>query len=134
GGAAVHGRLHFNAWLLFAIVFLWQYPHFMAIAWMYRDDYDRAGYRVLPEAEARWPFVAWYTRSSLIALLSVSVFPVVRNASPVYGLAAAALGGWFLYVGRQFLPQQSAKAARHLLVVSIVYLPALLVLLALFSA
>ena len=55
GWAAARGHLDPEAWMLYAIVFLWQFPHFMAIAWMYRDDYDRAGYLVLPHGQARMP-------------------------------------------------------------------------------
>src|SRR5580693_582656 len=61
GWAAASGRLDGNAWLLFAIVFLWQFPHFMAIAWMYREDYARAGYVVLPAGKSKDRFVAWQT-------------------------------------------------------------------------
>src|SRR5205823_3217217 len=57
GWAAASGQLNVEAWILYAIVFLWQFPHFMAIAWMYREDYDRAGYLVLPRGNARVPFV-----------------------------------------------------------------------------
>src|SRR4029077_13776368 len=55
GWAAASGRLSSEAWTLYAILFLWQFPHFMAIAWMYREDYDRAGYLVLPKGNARVP-------------------------------------------------------------------------------
>jgi protoheme IX farnesyltransferase len=133
GAAAARGRLDAGAWVLFAIVFLWQFPHVMAIAWMYRDDYDRAGYLVLPRPAARHRFVAWHTCAPLIALLPISLLPVLQNSSASYGIAAAALSGWFLYAGRQFVLRQSAAAARGLLFASIVYLPALLVLLMLLT-
>src|SRR6202007_3016482 len=57
GWAAASGRLNTEAWTLYAILFLWQFPHFMAIAWMYREDYDRAGYLVLPQGKTRVPSV-----------------------------------------------------------------------------
>src|SRR6185503_14228235 len=57
GWAAASGRLNIEAWTLYAILFLWQFPHFMAIAWMYREDYDRAGYLVLPKGKTKIPFL-----------------------------------------------------------------------------
>jgi len=133
GAAAASGRLGARAWALFAIVFLWQFPHFMAIAWMYRDDYDRAGYVVLPRPAARVRFIAWQTRAPLIALLPIGLLPVLGNSSAAYGVAAAALTGWFFCAGTQFVRRQSAAAARHLLVTSIVYLPAFLLLVIIFT-
>jgi protoheme IX farnesyltransferase len=133
GAAAASGHLDASAWVLFAIVFLWQFPHFMAIAWMYRDDYDRAGYRVLPRPEARTSFVKWQTLATLVALLAVSLIPALVHSRAPYGIGAAALSVWFLYVGAQFVSRQSAAAARRLLMASIVYLPALLLLLFLFT-
>jgi protoheme IX farnesyltransferase len=67
GWAAASGRLNIEAGILYAMLFLWQFPHFMAIAWMYREDYDRAGYLVLPKGNARVPFMIWklYCRSLL---------------------------------------------------------------------
>jgi len=115
-------------------VFLWQFPHFMAIAWMYRDDYDRAGYVMLPVGAARNRFVAWQTLAALLALLPVSLLPLLNSSSKSYGVAAAAVSGWFLYCGTQFVRHQSAATARRLLLASIAYLPALLVLLILFNA
>ena len=134
GGAAASGRLDVSAWLLFAIVFLWQFPHVMAIAWMYRDDYDRAGYMVLPHSEARVRFVAWHTSVALAALLVASLLPVLDNRSPSYAVIAAVLTGWFTYAGAKFVIRRSSASARHLLMASIVYLPALLLLLNFFAA
>src|ERR1700761_1878417 len=68
GWAAASGRLNKEAWLFYAIVFLWQFPHFMAIAWMYREDYDRAGYRMLPKKQGRVALVILQTIAPLLAL------------------------------------------------------------------
>src|SRR6266581_8495425 len=68
GWAGASGRLSIEAGILYAIVFLWQFPHFMAIAWMYREDYDRAGYLVLPKGNMRIPFVTLQTLLPLLAL------------------------------------------------------------------
>src|SRR6266446_5918919 len=73
GWAAASGRLNSEAWTLYAILFLWQFPHFMAIAWMYREDYDRAGYLVLPKGNARVPFMTLETLLPLLALVAVSM-------------------------------------------------------------
>jgi heme o synthase len=133
GAAAARGGLDLTAWILFTIVFLWQFPHFMAIAWMYRDDYDRAGYVVLPRPAARARFIAWQTLAPLMALLPVTLVPILYNSSAAYGAAAAALSLWFTYAGAQFVRRPSAAAARRLLLTSIVYLPALLLLLIIFT-
>src|SRR6266404_2191970 len=68
GWAAAAGKLSFEAWILYAMLFLWQFPHFMAIAWMYRQDYDRAGYFVLPHGRARSRFVTLQTILPLLVL------------------------------------------------------------------
>src|SRR6266850_305480 len=73
GWAAASGRLNIEAWTLYATLFLWQFPHFMAIAWMYREDYDRAGYLVLPKDKARVPFVTLETLLPLLALVAISM-------------------------------------------------------------
>jgi heme o synthase len=130
GWAAARGRLDREALVLFAIVFLWQFPHFMAIAWMYRDDYDRAGYAVLPHGHARVPFVVWQTTVPLVALVLASLLPVVMgSAGLLYGIGALCLDGAFLYNGAQFAFQRTGSSARRLLLASIVYLPLLFLLL-----
>lgn len=132
GWAAVRGCLDGNAWLLFGIVFLWQFPHFMAIAWMYREDYARAGYLVLPSGKSKDRFVAWQTLLPSSALLAVALVPAIRSESGiVYFAGALALGSVFLYYSARFAFQMTAFSARRLLFASILYLPVLLALLAL---
>jgi heme o synthase len=128
GWAGASSRLSIEAWILYAIVFLWQFPHFMAIAWMYREDYDRAGYLVLPKGNARIPSVTLETLLPLLALLAISIvqFPT-QHAAIVY-CAGALLGFGFLYFGVEFVLQRSRAAARRLLAASIVYLPLLFAL------
>jgi len=129
GWAAARGHLDPEAWVLFSIVFLWQFPHFMSIAWMYRDDYDRAGYLVLPGGRTRVLFVAAQILLPLAGLLPVSLLPV-RAGEPgtFYAICALVLTLGFLYFGARFAFQRSGSAARRLLTASIIYLPALLVL------
>jgi len=132
GWAAVCGRLDGNAWLLFAIVFLWQFPHFMAIAWMYREDYARAGYVVLPVGQSKDRLVAWQTLLPSLALLEVALVPAIRGASGiVYFAGALVFGGVFLCYSAHFAFQMSTVSARRLLLASILYLPLLLAFLAL---
>lgn len=132
GWAAAGGRLTADAWLLFAIVFLWQFPHFMSIAWMYREDYWRAGYVVLPAGQLKNTFVAWLCLLPASGLFAVSLVPTLRGHSGiVYFAGALVLGGFFLYHSTRFALQRSTVRARRLLFASIVYLPALFALLAL---
>jgi protoheme IX farnesyltransferase len=129
GWAAARGRLDPEAWVLFFIVFLWQFPHFMSIAWMYRDDYARAGYLVLPGHRTRQRFAIVQTLLPLAGLLTVSLLPVrAGEPSALYSAGAVVLGVGFLYVGAQFAVRVSRSAARRLLMASIIYLPALLAL------
>src|SRR5579864_698147 len=79
GWAGASGRLSIEAGILYAIVFLWQFPHFMAIAWMYREDYDRAGYLVLPNAERRNSWMAWQSVLPAFALVPLSVAPMLMR-------------------------------------------------------
>ena len=132
GWGAACGHLNGDAWLLFAIVFLWQFPHFMAIAWMYREDYARAGYVLLPTGKSKDHFVAWQTSLPCLALLAVALGPAIRGESGIVYLAGALLlGGVFLCYSARFAFQMSTVSARRLLLASILYLPALFALLVL---
>ena len=128
GWAAASGKLNMEAWLLYAIVFLWQFPHFMAIAWMYREDYDRAGYKMLPTGRARVAFVILQTMLPLFVLLPISIVQLpARPAGTLYWVGQL-LGLGFLSFGLDFVHQRSRGAARRLLAASIVYLPLLFLL------
>jgi protoheme IX farnesyltransferase len=132
GWAAARGRLDPAAWVLFAIVFLCQFPHFMSIAWMYREDYARAGYLVLPSDESRDRFVIWQTVVASLALLLVGLIPTITRISGfVYFGEALAIGAIFLYYSARFAAHRTNVAARQLLLVSILYLPAVFALLVL---
>ncbi|HTC46348.1 MAG TPA: heme o synthase [Candidatus Aquilonibacter sp.] len=125
GWAAASGRLNVEAGILYAMLFLWQFPHFMAIAWMYREDYDRAGYFVLPKGNARVPFVMLETLLPLLALVSISIMQSPTRHSLIFYCVAVLLGEGFLYCGLDFVVQRSRVSARRLLTASIVYLPLL---------
>jgi len=132
GWAAASGKVSFEAWTLYAVLFLWQFPHFMAIAWMYREDYDRAGYLVLPhDPRARAGFVNWQTLLPLSALVPLSLLPALAGASRSFSIGALLLSLGFLYYGAQFAVNKSGSAARRLLAASIIYLPLLFVLIVL---
>jgi protoheme IX farnesyltransferase len=112
-----------KAWLLYTVLFLWQFPHFMAIAWMYREDYARAGYLVLPTRNQR-TFLAWLTVPPSFALLIASLATVAANGGGVlYFSATVTLGSGLFYYATQQVPLRSRIAARELLKTSIVYLP-----------
>jgi len=130
GWAAARGRLDPPAWVLFAIVFLWQFPHFMSIAWMYREDYGRAGYLVLPASKLREHFVAWQSLLPTLGLLAI-VSGVSGQSGIVYFAGAFVVGAFFLYYSARFALQRSVASARQLLFASILYLPVVFALLAL---
>src|ERR1700688_3091047 len=130
GWAAARGQLNAEAWVLYAMIFLWQFPHFMAIAWMYREDYARAGYLVLPLDERRDRYVVWQSLGVSLALVSLSLFPtIIGESGLVYSVGALILGLIFFYYSVRLAFHRSNLAARHLLAASIVYLPAVFILL-----
>ena len=132
GFAAAAGTLTAEAWVLYAILFLWQFPHFYAIAWMYREDYARAGIRMLPVVEPDGASTARRMVLFSLVLLPVSLLPkYTAMAGNVYLFGAAALGAVFVFAAMRALFNRSDLRARQVLLASIVYLPALYGLLAL---
>jgi protoheme IX farnesyltransferase len=127
GWAAASGHLSFGAWVLYSVLFLWQFPHFMSIAWMYREDYARASYLVLPHDEHNSVrFVNWQTLLPLLLLAPVSLLPALTSkGSAAYSIGAVLLCAGFLYYGARFALRKSNSSARQLLSVSIIYLPSL---------
>jgi heme o synthase len=130
GWAAATGQLGVEAWAMFLIVFLWQFPHFLAIAWIYRDDYARAGYRMLPTVDPRGAITGRQAAGHALALIPAGLLPtVVGMAGGFYFAGALALGFTYLFYAVRFWSQVSDLTARHLLRASFVYLPAILMLL-----
>jgi protoheme IX farnesyltransferase len=124
GYAASHGSLTPEAWTLFAILFIWQFPHFLAIAWMYREDYARAGIRMLPVVEPDGMSTGRQIILYASTLIPVSLFPVLLGMSgKVYLVGALILGGWFLYTGVRVAFDLTNIRARRVLLASIIYLP-----------
>jgi heme o synthase len=129
GWAGATGSLSSGAWALYAVLFLWQFPHFMAIAWLYRDDYERAGYCVLPHAERRNAYVNWMTIVPLIVLIALSIAPSLSgNIGTAYKCGSLLPGIVFLYYGCVFALHKANLHARRLLLTSVVYLPVLFTL------
>ena len=124
GYAAAAGTVSKEACVLGAILFLWQFPHFYSIAWMYRDDYARAGIRMLPVVEPDGRSTARQIVVYGMALIPVSLTPALMGMSGiVYGVGALVLGLWFLYSGVRVALERSMLRARHVLLASVLYLP-----------
>ncbi len=127
GWSAVTGRLEPGAWLLFALLFLWQLPHFLAIAWLCRDDYARAGFPMLPVLHPDGRSTARQMVLYSAALLPVSLGPTTLGLAGIpYFVGALALGLAFLVFCWQFGRSFSERAARRVLLASVAYLPAVL--------
>jgi protoheme IX farnesyltransferase len=124
GYAAASGTLTAEAWVLFAILFLWQFPHFLAIAWMYREDYARAGILMLPVVEPDGERTARQIVLYSMALVPVSVIPSMLGMSgKFYFLGALLMSLIFLYSGVRVAFDRTIARARRVLLVSVIYLP-----------
>jgi protoheme IX farnesyltransferase len=135
GWAAARGSIDGGASLVFAILFLWQIPHFLAIAWIYRDDYARGGLPMLPVIDAEGRMTGRQAVAHTLALLVVSLAPTGAGmAGRVYLVGALALGLAFLAVAVRAAVLRSLPAARALFLASLVYLTALFALLLLDKA
>jgi protoheme IX farnesyltransferase len=132
GWAAAREDVSMGAWVLFAVMFLWQMPHFLAIGWMYREDYERAGFAMLPVVDPEGSATGRQAMAQTMALVVASLMPAwIGMASPVYYFAAAILGAAFLAFGIAFMARRTRARARGLFLASIAYLPILLATLAL---
>lgn len=126
GWAGASATINRQAWFLFAILFLWQFPHFLAIALMYRDDYSRAGYRMLPafDQDAR------FTRAEIVGfsvlLVLVTMLPLVDRAGLLYGAGMGVAGAFLLYHAGKLAASSSKVLASRLLHASVLYLPVVL--------
>jgi protoheme IX farnesyltransferase len=132
GWAAASGRLDPGAWSLFAILFFWQLPHFFAIAWMYREDYARAGFQMVSRGDETGTRSASQSVLFCIVLLLVGGIPAFLHVvNSWYLLAELVLNGLFIFAAMRFLRTQTVADARKLFLTSILYLPLLLVALVL---
>jgi len=127
GWAAARGTLNAGAWMLFAILFFWQLPHFFAIAWMYREDYARAGFQMISSDDQTGERSASQSVFFCMILFVVAGLPAfIRMATVFYLLAELILGGIFIAVAMRFLKTRKPSDARRLFIISIIYLPLLL--------
>ena len=132
GWTAARGTLGMEAWVLFAILFLWQFPHFLAIAWMYREDYGRAGIVMLPVVEPEGRITGQQIVLYTLLLLPVSLLPTALGISgAIYFYGALVLGVLFLYSSITAAISKSRQQARRLLLASVIYLPLLFALMVL---
>ena len=126
GYAAAHGTLTAQGWALFAILFLWQFPHFYAIAWMYKDDYSKAGIKMLPVVDPSGDSTVRQILFYSLALIPISLLPRYLGMSGnVYLAGALILGAIYFYSGVLVARELNRAQARRVLLVSIVYLPVL---------
>lgn len=132
GWAAIRGSIDAPAWTLFAIMYLWQLPHTLAIAQLYREDYTAAGIRLLGIEDADGRGTAGQVVINTLALMAVALLPTFLGfAGITYFVVALALGGLLLSSGFQFASKPDAVRARRVMVASLVYLPALLLVMVL---
>ncbi|MCH8965475.1 MAG: protoheme IX farnesyltransferase [Planctomycetes bacterium] len=128
GWAAARGELTVGAWVLFAILFTWQLPHFFAIAWIYRDDYEQAQMPMISHLDRDGLRTAQQIVMCTLNLLFVSLLPVaIGLADGVYFFEALVLGTAFLALGVRFAQRRTLSRARHVLFGSLIYLPTLLI-------
>jgi protoheme IX farnesyltransferase len=127
GWAAARGTLNAGAWMLFAILFFWQLPHFFAIAWMYRDDYARAGFQMISSDDRTGERSASQSVFFCMLLFVVAGLPAFLGIATVfYLLAELVLGAVFIAAAMRFLKTRARSDARRLFITSIIYLPLLL--------
>ena len=131
GWAAARGDVSLPAWALFAILFFWQMPHFLAIAWLYREDYARAGFVMLPNTDETGASTGRQAVSYSMGLLLVSLLPTLLGlTSTAFFAGALILGAGMLYYAARLQLEPSQPRARALFFASIIYLPLLLGLMA----
>jgi len=132
GWAAATGQLDMGAWVLFLIMFIWQHPHFFAIAWMYKDDYKQGGFKMLPvvdpDGASTFQQIFWFS----LIMIPVSLLPSIIGISGRIYFAGALFASTALFmIGRSLTLSKSIPDARNLLKATIFYLPALLILIVL---
>lgn len=131
GWVAAQGRLSSQAWVLFAILFLWQLPHSLAIAYIYREDYANAGLKLLPVIHPDGASTRRQIVTNSVALFGIGLLPTLFNiAGGIYFLAALFVGGMFLASGVYLKKTHSVKAARYVLYTSLLYLPLIFIMMA----
>ncbi|HNU09550.1 MAG TPA: heme o synthase, partial [Pyrinomonadaceae bacterium] len=132
GWTAAANAIDLNAWTLFTLLFLWQFPHFLAIAWMYKDQYAKAGILMLPVVERDGRVTARQIVVFTMMLVPLSLTPFFLGLTGIiYLIGAALLGGWFLWASVSMAKAKTVEKARKLLMVSVIYLPLIFALMVL---
>lgn len=126
GWTAATGSFGMGGWVLFAILFAWQLPHFLSLAWMYRQDYERGGFAMLPVVDPEGLATGRQTLGFTLALVAASILPFFLDLSGVfYLIAALLLGGYFLRPSIRFWRTRTPQTARRVLLASVMYIPLL---------
>jgi len=129
GWTSSANEITLGAWVLFALLFLWQFPHFLAIAWMYKEQYRKAGILMLPVVEKEGRLTAIQIVTFTVMLLPISIAPFFMGfAGSIYLIGASILGLWFLFSSIQAARAKSVEQSRKLLLVSVLYLPVIFAL------
>jgi protoheme IX farnesyltransferase len=128
GWAGGSGHISGQAWFLFAILFLWQFPHFLAIALMYRDDYHQAGYHMLPDFDRDSRFTHAEIVGFSVILVLATLSPLLDRAGLLYGVGMGVSGAFLLYHAGKLATSNSKVLASRLLHASVLYLPVVLVI------
>jgi heme o synthase len=126
GWAGASGSINRQAWFLFAILFLWQFPHFLAIALMYREDYSHAGFRMLPQFDADGRFTRAEIVGFTIVLVVITMLPVAGQGGLAYLLCMSVAGAFFLYHSANLAKSTSKILASRVVHASVIYLPVVL--------
>jgi len=135
GWAAATGQVPPEAWILFAIVFIWQLPHFLAIGRLYREDYARAGYPMMPVVDTEGRTTGQHMVIWSLALIPVSLATTIVGLTGLfYSVGALLLGAWFAWASVRFLQRRTDRAAKELFLASVIYLPVLCLLMVLDKA
>ncbi|HUN79978.1 MAG TPA: heme o synthase [Phycisphaerae bacterium] len=129
GFAAAHRGLTALAWMLFAVLFIWQLPHFFAIAWMYREDYARGGYRMLATVDPSGRSTRWQTLALSVMLVAISLLPVTsRYVSVAAGVGILVAGAAMIAAALVMSRRLTRETARRVLLASVIYLPIVMML------
>jgi protoheme IX farnesyltransferase len=132
GWAGASATLERQAWFLFAILFLWQFPHFLAIALLYREDYERAGFRMLPRFDLDGNFTRAEILGFTVVLIATTLALAPGTSYPwAYAIGVTLAGLFFLYYGAKLGLSRSKVSAGRLIHASVLYLPVVLVIMAL---
>jgi protoheme IX farnesyltransferase len=132
GWAGASGVVSGQAMFLFAVLFLWQFPHFLAIALMYREDYERAGYHMLPRFDLDSRFTRGEIMAFTLALIVTTLLPAIGRTGPAYAVTMLLAGGFLLYHSLKLAHSGGSRVlASRLLHASVIYLPVVLTIMAL---